>query len=115
MVSAAAAPSLMVNTGKQMLRRAISENEMTDEGETAEETLLELAINLSVLKALTAEDTEEWMNDDEQQEMTKDVIINLVRKQKEESEEEEDEVCTEVVKNVTHGRSKCYRDSSEVC
>jgi hypothetical protein len=101
----------MVNTGKQMLRRAISENEMTDEGETAEETLLELAINLSVLKAVTIEDTEEWMNDDEQQEMTND----LVSKQKEESEEEEDEVCTEVVKNVTHGRSKCYRDSSEVC
>jgi hypothetical protein len=47
------------------------------------------------------------MNDDEQ-EMTNDMIINLVSEQKEESEEE-DEVCTEVVKtNVTHGRSKCY-------
>jgi hypothetical protein len=35
--------------------------------------------------------------------------------QKEESEGEEDEVSTEVLKNVAHGRSKCYRDSSEVC
>jgi hypothetical protein len=48
--------------------------------------------------------------------MTNDMIINLVSEQKEESEEEKDEVCTEVVKkNDTHGRSKCYRDSSEVC
>jgi hypothetical protein len=55
-------------------------------------------------------------NDDKQQEITKDMIINLVSEQKEENEEEEDEVCTEVVKkNVTHGGSKCYRDSSEVC
>jgi hypothetical protein len=46
----------------------------------------------------TTEDTEDWMNDDEQQDMTKDMIINLVWEQKEESEEEEDEVCTEVVK-----------------
>jgi hypothetical protein len=46
----------------------------------------------------TTEDIEEWMNDDEQQEMTNDMIINLVREQKEESEDEEDEVCTEVVK-----------------
>jgi hypothetical protein len=30
---------------------------------------------------------EEWMNDDEQQEMTNDMIINLVNEQKEESEE----------------------------
>jgi hypothetical protein len=28
----------MVNTGKQMLRRAISKNEVTNEGEIAEET-----------------------------------------------------------------------------
>jgi hypothetical protein len=33
---------------------------------------------------------------DEQQEMTNDMIINLVSEQKEESEEEENEVCTEV-------------------
>jgi hypothetical protein len=42
------------------------------------------------------------MNDDEQQEMTTNMIINLVSKQKEESEEEEDEVCTEVVKKMSH-------------
>jgi hypothetical protein len=47
--------------------------------------------------------------------MTNDMIINLVSEQREGSEEDEDEVCTEVVKNVTHGRSKWYRDSSEVC
>jgi hypothetical protein len=92
----------MVNTGKKMLRRAISKNEMTNEGETAEETLLELAKNLPVLKALTTEDIEEWMNDDEQQEVTNDMIINLVNEQKEESEEEEDEVCTEVVTKILH-------------
>jgi hypothetical protein len=39
--------------------------------------------------------------------MTTDMIINLVSEQKEESEEEEEEVYAEVVKNVTHGRSKC--------
>jgi hypothetical protein len=50
----------------------------------------------------TTEDTEEWMNDDEQQEMTNDMIINLVSEQKEESEEEEDEVCTKVVKKISH-------------
>jgi hypothetical protein len=88
----------VVNTGKQMLRRAISENEMTNEGEIAEETLLELAKNHPVSNALNTEDIEEWMNDDEQQEMTTNMIINLVSEQKEESEEEEDEVCTEVVK-----------------
>jgi hypothetical protein len=55
---------------------------MTNEGETAEETLLELAINLSVSEALTAEDTEEWMNDDEQQEMTNDMIIKSCEKTK---------------------------------
>jgi hypothetical protein len=38
------------------------------------------------------------MNDNEQQEMTNDMIINLVSEQEEESEEEEDEVCTEAVK-----------------
>jgi hypothetical protein len=75
---------------------------MTNEGETAEETLLELAKNLSVSKALTTDDIEEWMNDDEQQEMTNDMIINLVNEQKEESEEEEDEVCTEVVTKISH-------------
>jgi hypothetical protein len=37
------------------------------------------------------------------------MIMNLVSEQKEQSEEEEDEVCTEAV------RSKCCRDSSEVC
>jgi hypothetical protein len=49
--------------------------------------------------------------------MTNDMIINLVSEQKKEIEEEEDEVCAEIVKKkkVTHGRSKCYRDSSEVC
>jgi hypothetical protein len=100
---------------------------MTNKGEMAEETLLELAKNLPVSKALTTVDTEEWMNDDEQQEMTNDMIINLVSEQKEESEEEGDEVCTEVVLKEkerererdththTHGRSKCYRDSSKVC
>jgi hypothetical protein len=46
----------------------------------------------------TTEDIEEWMNDDKQQEMTNDMIINLVREQKEESEEEGDKICTEVVK-----------------
>jgi hypothetical protein len=62
----------------------------------------------------TIEDIKEWMNDDEQHEMTNDMIINLVREQKEESEEE-DKVCTEVVKIMSqHGRPKCYRDSSEV-
>jgi hypothetical protein len=70
-MSAAAVPSPMVNTGKQMLRRAVG------------------------------------------------MIINLVREQKEESEEEEeeDEVCNRNCKKkkVTHGRSKCYEDSSEVC
>jgi hypothetical protein len=35
-------------------------------------------------------------SDDEQQEMTNDMIMNLVSEQKVESEEEEDEVCTEV-------------------
>jgi hypothetical protein len=40
--------------------------------------------------------------------MTNDMIIILVSEQKEESEEEKDEFCTEVVKKVTHGRSKCY-------
>jgi hypothetical protein len=35
---------------------------------------------------------------DEQQDITNDMIINLVSEQKEESEEDEDEVCTEVVK-----------------
>jgi hypothetical protein len=61
----------------------------------------------------TTEDIKEWLDDDEQQEMTNDMIINLVREQKEESEE--DKVCTEVVKRMSqHGRSKCYRDSSEV-
>jgi hypothetical protein len=34
--------------------------------------------------------------------MTNDMIIYLVSKQKEESEEEEDEVCTEVVKKMSH-------------
>jgi hypothetical protein len=34
--------------------------------------------------------------------MTNDMIINLVSEQKEESEEEKDEVCTEVVKKMTH-------------
>jgi hypothetical protein len=75
---------------------------MTNEGETAEETLLELAKNLPVSKALTTEDIEELMNDDKQQEMTNDMIINLVIEQKEESEEEEDEVCIEVVKKMSH-------------
>jgi hypothetical protein len=79
-----------------------SENETTNEGETAEETLLELSKNLPVSKALTAEDIEEWMNDNEQQEMTNDMIINLVSEQEEESEEEEDEVCTEAVKKKSH-------------
>jgi hypothetical protein len=36
------------------------------------------------------------------QEMTNDMIINLVSKQKEESEEEENEVCREVVKKMSH-------------
>jgi hypothetical protein len=40
--------------------------------------------------------------------MSNDMIINLVSEQKEENEEEEDEDCTEDVKNVTHGMSKCY-------
>jgi hypothetical protein len=47
--------------------------------------------------------------------MTNDMIINLVSEQNEESEEEEDEFCTEVVKKMSLGRSKCYGDSSEVC
>jgi hypothetical protein len=34
--------------------------------------------------------------------MTNDMIINLVSEQKEESEEEEDEVCTEVVRGMSH-------------
>jgi hypothetical protein len=63
-----------------------SENEMTNESEMALETLLDLAKNLPISKALTTEDTEEWMNDDEQQEMTNNMIINLVSGQKEESE-----------------------------
>jgi hypothetical protein len=42
---------------------------------------------------------------DEQKEMTNDMIINLVSEQKEESEEEEDEVCTEVVKRMSHTES----------
>jgi hypothetical protein len=89
-------PSTLIKCWKNILcpRNETSENEITNEDETAEETLLELAKNLPVSKALTTEDTEEWMNDDEQHEMT----INLVSKQKEESEEEEDEVFTEVVK-----------------
>jgi hypothetical protein len=45
----------------------------------------------------STEDIEEWMNDDELQEMTNDMIINLVSEQKEGTEEEEDEVYTEVV------------------
>jgi hypothetical protein len=104
-------PSTLIKCWKNILcpQNETSENEITNEGETAEETLLELAKNLPVSKALTTEDTEEWMNDDEQHEMTNDMIINLVSKQKEESEEKEDEVFTEVVKKkVTRRKSKCH-------
>jgi hypothetical protein len=98
-------PSTLIKCWKNILcpQNETSKNEMTNEGEMAEETLLELAKNLPVSKALTTEDIEEWMNDDEQQEMTNDMIINLVSQQKEESkEEEEDEVCTEVLKKISH-------------
>jgi hypothetical protein len=61
----------VVITGKQMLRRAIG-------------TMLNRLLLLNAGKY------------DEQQEITNDMIINLVSEQKEESEEEENEVCTEV-------------------
>jgi hypothetical protein len=98
-------PSTLIKCWKNILcpQNETSKNEMTNEGEMAEETFLELAKNLPISKALTTEDIEEWMNDDERQEMTNDMIINLVSQQKEESKEEEDEVCTEVLKkNITH-------------
>jgi hypothetical protein len=49
---------LLLNAGKNILysQNETSENEMTSESETAEETLLELAKNLPILKALTTED-----------------------------------------------------------
>jgi hypothetical protein len=37
---------------------------------------------------------------DDEQEMTNDMIINLVSEQKEENEDEKDEVCTEVTKKM---------------
>lgn len=77
-----------------------SEVQPNDENEAShDESLLSLAKTLPVSESLTEKDIDEWMNADEQQEITDDMIADMVENREQESSDEEN--CVKQ-KKITH-------------
>ena len=66
--------------------------ENTNDGEDNEDDveLVELLNQLPVTEAVTNQDVNNWMNDDEQCELSKEAIVNLITKNKNSDDEEDD-------------------------